>query len=93
MQVGLKLGQDGTAKGFGSDASAIGNKKNSAIGHDKAQVKPEKAPLLWAALGICGVVSGLIYGRCQSLQYSIIQPIFKRELIQQHNQKANGFAR
>jgi hypothetical protein len=42
MQVGLKLGKDGTTKGFGSDASAVRNKKNSAVGHDEAQVGSEK---------------------------------------------------
>ena len=30
---GLKLGQDGVAKGFGGDARAVGDKENAALGH------------------------------------------------------------
>jgi hypothetical protein len=33
----LELGQDGLAKGFGGDASAVGNEKDSAVGHGQAR--------------------------------------------------------
>ena len=51
----FKLGQDGVAKGLGSDACAVRNEKHGAIGHSKQYRMVNGKGGAWATSGLYNV--------------------------------------